>query len=259
MTALDVKAIEFKGTALSVVSVVLNTLDIEAIEAAIAALPGGKRRFFDGDAAVLDFTTAPQARPKWKPLLALLQDYGLTPVAICGAVQAVAEDALKQGLPSIDADELARPGRKAAPMAPIAPEVKPEAVKAEAPVAPPEPKPMLAMVLDKPLRSGQRVYAKGTDLIVTAMVSVGAELIADGNIHVYAPLRGRALAGAMGNTSARVFTTCFEAELVSIAGVYRTFERGGADPLNQQAVQVHLQPGEEAGQFTLKLDPLSLR
>jgi septum site-determining protein MinC len=79
-------------------------------------------------------------------------------------------------------------------------------------------------VIDKPLRSGQRVYAKGADLIVLAVVSFGAEVIADGNIHVYAPLRGRALAGALGDTAARIFTTCMEPQLLSIAGIYRTTE-----------------------------------
>ena len=81
-----------------------------------------------------------------------------------------------------------------------------------------------AMVVDKPLRSGQQVYARGTDLVVLAMVSFGAEVIADGSIHVYAPLRGRAMAGARGNTAARIFTTCMEPQLVSIAGIYRTTE-----------------------------------
>ncbi len=80
------------------------------------------------------------------------------------------------------------------------------------------------MVIDKPLRSGQRVYARGGDLVVLAVVSFGAEVIADGNIHVYAPLRGRAIAGARGNTDARIFSTCLEAQLVSIAGIYRTTE-----------------------------------
>ena len=80
------------------------------------------------------------------------------------------------------------------------------------------------MIVDKPLRSGQRVYAKGTDIVVLDIVSYGAEVIADGNVHVYAPLRGRAVAGASGNTNARIFSTCMEAQLLSIAGIYRTIE-----------------------------------
>ena len=81
-----------------------------------------------------------------------------------------------------------------------------------------------ALVITKPLRSGQRVYARHTDLIVIGMVSRGAEVIADGNVHVYGPLRGKAMAGARGDTSARIFTTELDAELLAVAGVYRVVE-----------------------------------
>ena len=77
-------------------------------------------------------------------------------------------------------------------------------------------------IVDKPLRSGQQVYARGGDLVVLAAVNFGAEVIADGSIHVYAPLRGKAIAGARGNADARIFSTCMEPELISIAGTYRT-------------------------------------
>ncbi len=96
------------------------------------------------------------------------------------------------------------------------------------------------MVVDKPLRSGQQVYARGADLVVLAMVSDGAEVIADGNIHVYAPLRGRAIAGARGDTSARIFTTCMEAQLVSIAGIYRTTDTELPDRVKGRSAQVRL-------------------
>jgi septum site-determining protein MinC len=81
-----------------------------------------------------------------------------------------------------------------------------------------------AMVVDKPVRSGQQVYARGRDLVVLAPVGQGAEVIADGNIHIYAPLRGRALAGAMGFEGARIFCRELRAELVSVAGLYRVSE-----------------------------------
>ena len=97
------------------------------------------------------------------------------------------------------------------------------------------------MVIDKPLRSGQRVYARGGDLVVLAVVSFGAEVIADGNIHVYAPLRGRAIAGARGNTEARIFSTCLEAQLVSIAGIYRTTETPLPASVLGQPAQVWLE------------------
>ena len=97
-----------------------------------------------------------------------------------------------------------------------------------------------AMVIDKPLRSGQQVYARGTDLIVMALVSHGAEVIADGNIHVYAPLRGKAIAGARGNTDARIFSTCMEPELLSIAGNYRTTDVALSADIVGKPAQVRL-------------------
>ena len=96
------------------------------------------------------------------------------------------------------------------------------------------------MVVDKPLRSGQQVYARGADLVVLAMVSDGAEVIADGNVHVYAPLRGRAIAGARGNTDARIFTTCLQPQLVSIAGIYRTSEQELPPEVAGKPAQVRL-------------------
>ncbi|QYD69888.1 septum site-determining protein MinC [Paraburkholderia edwinii] len=95
------------------------------------------------------------------------------------------------------------------------------------------------MVVDKPLRSGQRIYAKG-DLVVLGLVSHGAEIIAEGNIHIYAPLRGRALAGVHGNHDARIFCTCLEPELISIAGIYRTTENPLPADVQGKAVQIWL-------------------
>ena len=96
------------------------------------------------------------------------------------------------------------------------------------------------LVVDRPLRSGQQVYARGGDLVVLAPVNPGAEVIADGHIHVYAPLRGRAIAGAKGDTAARIYTTCMQAELLSIAGVYRTGEAALPAELLGTAAQVRL-------------------
>jgi septum site-determining protein MinC len=89
------------------------------------------------------------------------------------------------------------------------------------------------------VRSGTQIYARGTDLVVTAAVSPGAELVADGNIHVYGPLRGRALAGASGDASARIFCSRLEAELVSIAGRYLVSEQLPAEQLGSP-VQIAL-------------------
>jgi septum site-determining protein MinC len=96
------------------------------------------------------------------------------------------------------------------------------------------------MIIDTPVRAGQRIYARGCDLIVTAAVNNGAEIIADGSIHVYAPLNGRALAGASGDAGSRIFALSMQPELVSIAGVYRTFEEGFPDDLVRQPAQIRL-------------------
>ncbi|WP_025136806.1 septum site-determining protein MinC [Achromobacter sp. DH1f] len=97
-----------------------------------------------------------------------------------------------------------------------------------------------ALVITKPLRSGQRVYARHTDLVVIGMVSQGAEVIADGNVHVYGPLRGKAMAGARGDTSARIFTTHLDAELLAVAGVYRVVEDKLDKSLHNQPALVRL-------------------
>ena len=97
------------------------------------------------------------------------------------------------------------------------------------------------VLVAEPLRTGQQVYAENADLIVTGTVSEGAELIADGNIHIYASMRGRALAGAKGRRDARIFIHSMQAELVSIAGIYRNFEQQLPEHLYRKPVQIHLQ------------------
>jgi len=92
-----------------------------------------------------------------------------------------------------------------------------------------------------PVRSGMQIYAKDSDLVVIASVSSGAELFADGNIHVYGPLRGRALAGCQGNMQARIFCRELEAELVSIAGYYLTKEDIQTLSSHQEMVQIYLE------------------
>jgi septum site-determining protein MinC len=114
--------------------------------------------------------------------------------------------------------------------------------KAPEPAAP-------SLVVTETVRSGQRVFADGGDLIVVAAVGAGAELIAHGNIHVYGPLRGRALAGVNGDRSARIFCQCLEAELVAIAGLYRTSDDLGP-AVHGQRVQAFLQDD------ALRVEPL---
>ena len=99
-----------------------------------------------------------------------------------------------------------------------------------------------ARIVDAPVRSGQQVYAEGTDLVVTSAVSVGAEVIADGCVHAYGPLRGRVIAGAKGDETARVFCRKFEAELVAVAGVYAVAEQ--MQGVRGFPVQAYLEQGK---------------
>jgi septum site-determining protein MinC len=252
--------IQFKGTTLKIIQTHLRTTDPAALHAALAELTGNSPDFFEDEVAVLDFTNADELPEKidWKALRTLLRGSGLSAIATRGLPEGLATAAAAAGLPAVGEDALGRPARaKAAPehLPPDAPAAQPAPITEAEPAAP-EPAPR-TVILDKPLRSGQRFYAKGSDLIVTAMVSAGAEVIADGNIHVYAPLRGRALAGASGDKTARIFTTSLEAELVSIAGLYRTFEAGVPADMARLPATVSLI--EDSGEARLTIAPLALR
>ena len=113
----------------------------------------------------------------------------------------------------------------AAGLASFAPNATQPSRRGSAPAASAQSSRAAARLITEPVRSGTQIYARGTDLVITAAVSPGAELVADGNIHVYGVLRGRALAGASGDVEARIFCSRLEAELVSIAGRYLVSEQ----------------------------------
>lgn len=257
-------AIQFKGTTLKIIQVQLRTTELAELHAALADLTGNAPDFFENDLAVLDFSAAENLPDSvdWTGLRKLLACSGLHAAATLGLPGSMAEAASAAGLPAIAGDALSRPQKPRAAAASETPPAQ-EAPPAPAPAAaepppPPPPEPAArTMTIDKPLRSGQRVYAKGCDLIITAMVSAGAEVIADGNIHVYAPLRGRALAGASGDKRARIFTTSLEAELVSVAGLYRTFESGVPADLARQPATISL--SGEGSEQQLSIEALALR
>lgn len=168
-------------------------------------------------------------------LLRICRDHGLLPVALRGneSFRSLAQQASLVLLP---------PGRGRDKILETSePAAKPVAEAASATEQPtPTAQPTATKVITQPVRSGQQVYAPGGDLIVLAPVSAGSELLADGHIHVYGPLRGRALAGVRGDTRARIFCQSLEAELVSVAGQYKVAE----DLRRQQwkeAVQVYLE------------------
>ena len=237
-------AFEIKSANLPLVALLLKSPDLGLLADELKARFGDIPDFFDNDPLVIDLAPlqAAGAVPDFAQLLALLRAYRVVPVAAKGGNAAQMAAALAAGL-------AAAPETVAAPQ-------RSEPAEAQKPAAA-QPVPELpspsALVIDKPLRSGQQVYARGRDLVVLQMVNPGAEVIADGHIHVYAPLRGKAIAGARGNTEARIFSLCLEAELLSIAGVYRTSDVPLPAEVLSKATQVRLDGGVEG---KLVMDPI---
>lgn len=230
---------EIKSTQLPLVALFVKTHEWTTLTAELLAQYGPMGEapdFFDNDGLVLDFSqldTEPPA-PDLRPLLKTLRACRLIAVAIRGANQTWMDAGRAVGL--VDAPlEVPRPRPRAVP--PVLTEIV--SIEAVQHVEPDIPSPT-TLVIDKPLRSGQKIYARGADLVVLAMVNQGAEVVADGNIHVYAPLRGKAMAGANGNTNARIFSLCMEPELISIAGIYRTSENLLPPDVQGKPAQVRL-------------------
>ncbi|TSE19664.1 Septum site-determining protein MinC [Tepidimonas alkaliphilus] len=206
----------------------------------------GHSGFFEAEPLILDWSLWPQQPPptalELDALLRALREVGLRPVAFYGVANAWQQRLLDLGLNR--AEELHYGAAMTS---------EPHQAVAQVPQET-QPAPTSALVVERPLRSGQQVYARGRDLVVLAMVNPGAEIIADGHIHVYAPLRGRALAGARGDGQARVFALVFEPELVSVAGVYQTAEHGWPERVRGRAAQVRLQ--HQDGRDTLLFEAL---
>lgn len=218
-----------------------KTLDMQLVTEALHQRFSDFPDFFDQDAVVIDVSAAIDettncADIDWSAWTTMLKTYNMVPLAVRGVPESwktelVAHNLAWMAVQSSHAHEAVQQPTHA----------NPNAVAAPALTASVEPLPQAAMVISKPLRSGQRVYAKGGDLVVLAMVNPGAEIIADGHIHVYAPLRGRAVAGARGDVSARIFALTFEPELVSIAGVYQSIDADLPAGVRGAAAHVALQ------------------
>ena len=219
------------------ISAILRQSDLGILNQALNDMTGGTPDFFDDEFAVIDVGALDQhtGNIDWPALVGLLKSYRLNAVAVRNAAPEMQAHILAHGL-SLDAGSPSRD----IPQPPSPPEPVEIAREAAADPAPaPAPQSQTdTMIIDTPVRAGQRIYARNADLIVTAAVNNGAEIIADGSIHIYAPLRGRALAGATGNTGSRIFAMSMEPELVSIAGVYRTFENGFGSAAPGQPTQV---------------------
>ena len=244
------KPIDIKISTVVAISAILHETDPAALDKALKDMTGGVSDFFEDEFAVIDIGAldAGGAGIDWAALVTLFKRYRLNAVAVRNAPEELHAEIAAQGL-SIDGGAPRPQQQQEAETAVAAEEAPKPTTVAPAPVAaaPVQAAPAASfapaaatMIIDTPVRAGQRIYARGADLVIMAAVNNGAEIIADGSIHVYAPLRGRALAGASGNTGARIFAASLEAELVSIAGVYRTFENGHPPELAQKQVQVRL-------------------
>ena len=238
---------EIKSANLPLVALLLKSIDLAALARDMATRFGDIPDFFDQDALVIDLSPLQGKADTagdldFGALVKLLHGYRLVPVAVKGGNDSQMAAAQAAGLlPAPDAQVAGNRGGNASAAPAPAPRQEPRQAPAqEAPAAP-----LGALVIDKPLRSGQQVYARGRDLVVLAMVNAGAEVIADGHIHVYAPLRGKAMAGARGNGDARIFALSLEAELLSIAGVYRTSENPLPEGVLGKPAQVQLVPGDD--------------
>ena len=241
---------ELKIGQVGIANLRVRTLDIERLAAEMRERVERAPKLFARAAVVVDFgglSQTPDAATA-QALIDALRRAGVLPVALAYGTSAIEALAQQIGLPLLAkfraqyepvATSDASPGAPAASTAAHA-TLTPAPPSAEpAKPAPSKPAVSPGLVHTTPVRSGQQVYAQARDLTVCATVGAGAEVIADGSVHIYGALRGRALAGAQGNEGARIFCREFHAELVSIAGHYKVIEEVPKE-LRGKPVQVWL-------------------
>ena len=248
----EISALDFKSATLYAIRVVLQHADTQSLIQALKKRMADAGAFFENEPVVIDASSVDEV-VDWVPLLKAFADHRLPVIGVVAqGDNLIAAKAC--GLTAVDLST--SPVRNASETNTAASGVEPVTANVPAPAAADEAGATLAasmasntdspnaaptMVVRGPLRSGQRVYARQSDLIVVGVVSRGAEVIADGNIHVYGPLRGKAMAGARGDTAARIFTTGLDAELVAIAGIYRVIDSKLPAELHQRPAVIQLQ------------------
>ncbi|NKN31926.1 septum site-determining protein MinC [Marichromatium bheemlicum] len=200
--------------------------DMEAVANQLSAKVGQAPDFFRNTPIVIDLSDFADGEVEFPLLVGLLRGYGMIPFGVRGGSKAQHAAAETMELAVLGESYSTRGPRPAAREQADDPEGATD-----------EPRP--SMLVARPVRSGQRHYAACGDLSVVGAVSSGAELMADGNIHVYGPLRGRAMAGVNGDLAARIFCQDLQAELVAIAGHYRVSENIPAE-LQGVPVQIFL-------------------
>lgn len=195
--------------------------DLEALETQIIDTIKRAPKFFQGSPIIIDLEKLAQIDLiNFAQIKQILLANGMVPVGVRGGSDEQHSVAASNGLPVLSVGKLSHNE----PISKKKTEERKHATK----------------LVAHPIRSGMQVYARDGDLVVTASVSAGAELLSDGHIHVYGPLRGRALAGVQGNKDARIFCSTLEAELVSIAGYYLTKEDMQQLPESRGMIQIYL-------------------
>jgi septum site-determining protein MinC len=225
---------QLKGSMLAITVMELTRTDLEALDRQLAAKVAQAPNFFSNAPLILalDKLAPSEGSVDLPSLVRVCRQHGLRTLAIrANRIEDIAAAI------AVDLPVLPPSGARERPLEPVeAAAPKPVPV----PEKPPEPVIKPTRVITAPVRGGQQIYAQGGDLVVVAPVSPGAELLADGNIHVYGPMRGRALAGIKGDSKARIFCQQLSAELISIAGQYKVSEDLRRDPLWGSPVQVSL-------------------
>ena len=255
----EISALDFKSATLYAIRVVLQHADTQSLIQALKKRMADAGAFFENEPVVIDAGSV-EAAIDWVPLLKAFADHRLPVIGVvaqgdnliaakaCGlAAVDLSTSPVRNASDTQTAASVAEPVTAHIPTPAAAdgvagatdsstdPKIDPTTAGNDTPTAAP------TMVVRGPLRSGQRVYARQCDLIVMGVVSRGAEVIADGNIHVYGPLRGKAMAGARGDTAARIFTTGLDAELVAVAGIYRVIDAKLPAELHQRPAVIQLQ------------------
>ena len=207
-------ALEFKSTSFSVPVLGVYSIDLKQIDELLDEKIAQAPDFFKHSPLLIDLheINAQHQAIDLSALIKLLHAKNLIPIAISGGNEDQNNLAIKLNIPA----HILR-GANSANNTP-----KADTILQQAPTTKNVPT-IENKLISQPIRSGQRVYAKG-DLTILSHVSAGAEIMAEGNIHVYGALRGRALAGVQGNTESRIFCSLLQAELISIAGHYKTSE-----------------------------------
>lgn len=213
---------QFKANFLPCTVLQVTRYDWEALEQQLLNTIRNAPPFFSDLPVIIELDKIKSSGPlNFVKLKELLLANNMIPIGVRGGSEEQHLAASNVGLPTLTGGKLSSV------------ETKPQ--KKEEPVV------RLTKLVTTPIRSGMQVYAKESDLIVTAAVSQGAELLADGNIHVYGSLRGRVLAGVQGNLQARIYCRTLDAELVSIAGYYLTKEDILHSPLGDGMKQIYLE------------------